>query len=161
MKHNFSSLFPKPGREEIKREKSNSSKDVMESDIVGKHCILELYGCDQSKLNDETFVRQSVISASQIAGATLLKLIIHTFDPQGVTCLALLAESHMSIHTWPESRYAAIDVFTCGTQTVPENACKFLAKEFCANKYSLKSFSRQTEVQIRSSKRNPKLLLSN
>ena len=161
MKQNLSCLAPNPGWGEIKREKSSCSKDVMQADIVGKHCILELYGCNKSKLNDEAFVRQSVISASEIAGATLLKLIIHTFDPQGVTCLALLAESHMSIHTWPESRYAAIDVFTCGNKTVPENACKFLAKEFCAKKYSLKSFSRQTEVQIRSSKRDPKVILSN
>ena len=79
MKHNFSSLFPKPGREEIKREKSNSSKDVMESDIVGKHCILELYGCNQFKLNDEAFVRMNLSLASKIAGAKLLNLITHKF----------------------------------------------------------------------------------
>ena len=50
--------------------------------------------------------------------------IHHRFEPQGVTGLALLAESHISIHTWPESGYAAVDVFTCGDHTMPENACQ-------------------------------------
>ena len=155
MKQNLSCLHPNPGWPKIKREKSVGSKDAMQAEMVGKHCILELYGCEQSKLNDEAFVRTSVNSASKIAGATLLNMITHTFEPQGVTGLALLAESHISIHTWPESKYAAIDVFTCGEQTMPEKACKFLAKEFCAEKYSLESFSRQTKVKSESSKRNP------
>ncbi len=155
MKEILSCLHPNPGWRKKNIEKSINSEDVMHGDIVGKHCILELYGCDQSKLDDEAFVRTSVTSASKIAGATLLNMITHRFEPQGVTGLALLAESHISVHTWPESRYAAIDVFTCGDQTMPEKACELLAKEFCAEKFSLKSFARQTEVKIESSKRNP------
>ena len=161
MKPNLSYLHPNPGWKQIKEEKSSSSKNDMQADIVGKHCILELYGCDQTKLNDEAFMRTIVTSASKVAGATLLNMITHKFEPQGVTGLALLAESHISVHTWPESRYAAIDVFTCGKQTIPEKACQLLAKDFCATKYSLRSFSRQTEIPLDSIKRDPKLIASN
>ena len=160
MKPNLSHLHPNPGWKQMKKEQIISSKDDMQADIVGKHCILELYECDQIRLNDEAFVRTIVTSASKIAGATLLNMITHKFEPQGVTGLALLAESHISVHTWPESGYAAIDVFTCGKQTIPEKACQLLAKEFCAKKYSLRSFSRQTEIQLDSTKRDPKLIAS-
>ena len=72
------------------------------SDTVGTHCIIELYNCDSAKLDDEAFLRTAITSAAKRAGATLLNLITHRFEPQGVTGLALLAESHISIHTWPE-----------------------------------------------------------
>ena len=153
----LSDLHPNPGWAQIKEEKSISSKDDMQAEIVGKHCILELYDCDQIKLNDEAFVRTIVTSASKIAGATLLNMITHRFEPQGVTGLALLAESHISVHTWPESKYAAIDVFTCGPNTMPEKACQFLAQEFCSDNYSLKSFSRKTEIKLEATKRDPLL----
>nr|Q7V9U7.2 RecName: Full=S-adenosylmethionine decarboxylase proenzyme; Short=AdoMetDC; Short=SAMDC; Contains: RecName: Full=S-adenosylmethionine decarboxylase beta chain; Contains: RecName: Full=S-adenosylmethionine decarboxylase alpha chain; Flags: Precursor [Prochlorococcus marinus subsp. marinus str. CCMP1375] len=123
--------------------------------MVGKHCILELYGCDQYKLNDEAFVRTSLTAASKIAGAKLLNMITHRFQPQGITGLALLAESHISIHTWPESRYAAIDVFTCGNQTMPEKACNLLAREFGAKSNLLKSFIRDTPHHMEDLTRNP------
>jgi S-adenosylmethionine/arginine decarboxylase-like enzyme len=60
--------------------------------MVGKHCILELYNCDAAKLDDEAFLRNAITTAAKRAGATLLNLITHRFDPQGVTGLALLAE---------------------------------------------------------------------
>ena len=73
------------------------------TDTVGKHCILELYSCDCAKLDDEDFVRSALSNAALRAGATLLNLISHHFQPHGVTGLALLAESHISFHSWPES----------------------------------------------------------
>ncbi len=142
-------------------EQSIATKNFKQTDIVGKHCILELYECDPLKLNDENFIKTIVISAAEIAGATLLQMIIHSFEPKGVTGLALLAESHISIHTWPESKYAAVDVFTCGEQTVPEKACQYLVKELSATKYSLRSFSRQTDIRFMSSKRDPIVMVPN
>ncbi len=123
--------------------------------MVGKHCILELYGCDQNKLNDEAFLRTSITSAAKFAGATLLNLITHPFEPQGITGLALLAESHISIHTWPESGYAAVDVFTCGDHTMPERACKFLCNELSAQEHSLKTLKRETLSKLTKSIREP------
>ena len=65
-----------------------------------------------------------------------------------MTGLALLAESHLSIHTWPESGYAAVDVFTCGDHTMPERACEELIDALEAKRQSLRSFERQTPLAI-------------
>jgi S-adenosylmethionine decarboxylase len=131
--------------------------DATSSDTVGKHCILELYACDSSRLDDEAFLRDTITTAAKRAGATLLNLITHRFEPQGVTGLALLAESHISIHTWPESGYAAVDVFTCGDHTMPERACAVLAAELGASSHKLTSFRRETPAAIAGSEREPAL----
>ena len=128
------------------------------SDTVGKHCILELYACDSARLDDEAFLRDTITTAAKRAGATLLNLITHRFEPQGVTGLALLAESHISIHTWPESGYAAVDVFTCGDHTMPERACAVLAAELGAASHKLTSFRRETPAAIAGSEREPALM---
>lgn len=128
------------------------------TDMVGKHCILELYNCDSSRLDDEAFLRSAITSAAKRAGATLLNLITHRFEPQGVTGLALLAESHISIHTWPESGYAAVDVFTCGDHTMPEKACAVLSEELGSTRQSLRSFRRRTPSAIADSQREPVLI---
>ncbi|MFM8543765.1 MAG: adenosylmethionine decarboxylase, partial [Vulcanococcus sp.] len=105
----------------------------------------------------EAFLRNAITSAAKRAGATLLNLITHRFDPQGVTGLALLAESHISIHTWPESGYAAVDVFTCGDHTMPERACIVLSEELDAGNYKLKSFRRETPSSVAGAEREPAL----
>jgi S-adenosylmethionine decarboxylase len=116
---------------------------------------LELYQCDQVKLNDEAFIRTTITSSAKIAGATLINLVTHSFKPQGVTGLALLAESHISIHTWPEIGYAAIDVFTCGDHTMPEKACKLLFKDFLAKHFSFKNIEREIPPGIQTLHREP------
>ena len=99
---------------------------------AGIHCILELFGCPYELLNDEIFVRNSLQEASKKSLSTLLKLSSHKFHPQGVTAVGLLAESHLSIHTWPEHHYAAIDIFTCGQDANPQPACDYFIKRFAA-----------------------------
>jgi S-adenosylmethionine decarboxylase len=74
-----------------------------------------------------------------------------------VTGLALLAESHISIHTWPESGYAAVDVFTCGDHTMPERACEVLVEELGALRHKLTSFRRETPGSIAATPREPEL----
>ncbi len=157
MKKSLSYLHPNPGWKKLNQENLITTPNVNLEDIVGKHCILELYGCDSAKLNDEAFVRTSVTSASKIAGAKLLNMITHRFDPQGITGLALLAESHISIHTWPESKYAAIDVFTCGEKTMPQKACELLAKQFESTSHVLNSFIRKTPIRLEDKTRSPKV----
>lgn len=132
---------------------SNSNTSII--DTVGKHCILELYDCDCARLDDEDFLRSAISNAALRAGASLLQLISHRFLPHGVTGLALLAESHISIHTWPESGYAAVDVFTCGDHTMPETACRVLVDEFGALSHKLRSFRRQTPGMIGTEVRHP------
>ena len=108
----------------------------------GKHFLLELYRCDYEKLNDESFLRCTLNRAAKLAKATVLNMISNKFEPQGVTAIALLAESHISIHTWPESNYSAIDIFTCGQNMSPEIASRYLIEALRAEEYSLRVIER-------------------
>ena len=106
------------------------------------HLLLELYGCDYEKLNDESFLRCSLNRAAKFAKATVLNLISNKFEPQGVTAIALLAESHISNHTWPESKYSAVDIFTCGQNMKPELASKYLIDTLKAEEHFLRIIKR-------------------
>ena len=103
-----------------------------------KHLLLELYRCDCEKLNDESFLRCSLNRAAKLANATVLNLISNKFEPHGVTAIALLAESHISIHTWPESNYSAVDIFTCGKNMMPELASQYIIESLMAKEHSLR-----------------------
>tara|TARA_A100001388_G_scaffold256440_1_gene221567 strand:+ start:78 stop:512 length:435 start_codon:yes stop_codon:yes gene_type:complete len=107
-----------------------------------KHLLLELYKCDFEKLNDESFLRCSLNRAAKLAKATVLNLISNKFEPQGVTAIALLAESHISIHTWPESNYSAVDIFTCGKNMLPELAGQYLIEALKAEEHFLRILDR-------------------
>ena len=107
-----------------------------------KHLLLELYRCDYEKLNDESFLRCTLNRAAKFANATVLNLISNKFEPQGVTAIALLAESHISIHTWPESNYSAVDIFTCGHNMLPELASQYLTEALKAKEHYLRIIER-------------------
>jgi S-adenosylmethionine decarboxylase len=109
---------------------------------IGSHCILELHGCPHDILDNETLVRKAIVTASEKALSTLLHLSSHRFEPQGVTAVGLLAESHISIHTWPELGYAACDIFTCGESARPTEACDYLAAVLQADSQSLQVLAR-------------------
>ncbi|MCM1983113.1 adenosylmethionine decarboxylase [Lyngbya confervoides] len=109
---------------------------------VGRHCILELYECPKHLLDDQPFIQTTLRKAALIAKSTLLGELSHKFDPQGVTALVLLAESHISIHTWPEAGYAAVDVFTCGEHTLPEEASEYIALALESGRHSLSTLPR-------------------
>ena len=89
---------------------------------------------------------QPLKEAAERAGGTVLDVTSHKFTPQGVTALALLSESHISIHTWPEHGYSAVDVFTCGSHTNPQLACDFLKKSLECTGESVKVLERGTAV---------------
>ncbi|NCJ06148.1 adenosylmethionine decarboxylase [Synechococcales cyanobacterium C] len=118
---------------------------------VGTHCILELYDCPAAQLNDADLIKHSLREAAKKANATLLNEVMHQFEPQGITALALLSESHISIHTWPENGYAAVDVFTCGQHTDPEMACLYLVRAMQAGTYAVRKLPRQSETPLTSS----------
>ena len=113
-----------------------------------KHLLLELYKCDFEKLNDESFLRCTLNKAAKLAKATVLNLISNKFEPQGVTAIALLAESHISIHTWPESNYSAVDIFTCGQNMLPELASQFLIEALKAEEHSLRVIERNPPSSV-------------
>ena len=113
-----------------------------------KHLLLELYKCDFEKLNDESFLRCSLNRAAKLAKATVLNLISNKFEPQGVTAIALLAESHISIHTWPESNYSAVDIFTCGHNMLPELASQYLIEALNAEEHFLRVIDRDPPTEV-------------
>ena len=113
-----------------------------------KHLLLELYKCDFEKLNDESFLRCTLNKAAKLAKATVLNMISNKFEPQGVTAIALLAESHISIHTWPESYYSAVDIFTCGQNMFPERASKYLIDTLEAEEHFLRVIERNPPATV-------------
>jgi S-adenosylmethionine decarboxylase len=82
--------------------------------ILGHHTLIELHGCDAGKLRDATAVRALMLEAVNQSGGTYVTDVFHHFSPHGVSGVIVIAESHVTIHTWPEHGYAAADVFTCG-----------------------------------------------
>lgn len=96
---------------------------------LGQHVIIELWGCNDA-INDAATVERAMLDAVQAANATLLSINVHQFSPQGVTGVAVLTESHLSIHSWPEYGYLAADVFTCGNTTQPVAAAEVLCQYF-------------------------------
>ena len=126
----------------------NSVSDEQKLSHQSKHLLLELYRCDCEKLNDESFLRCILNRAAKLANATVLNLISNKFEPQGVTAIALLAESHISIHTWPESNYSAVDIFTCGQNMMPERASQYLIEVLKAEEHSLRVIERNPPVAV-------------
>ena len=87
----------------------------------GRHLLVEYTGCDVDVLDDLKRIEALMKEAARVAGATVVNSVFHAFAPHGVTGVGVVEESHLSIHTWPEAAYAAVDFFTCG-DCVPEAA---------------------------------------
>ena len=104
---------------------------------LGKHLLLELKGCDKEVLNDVGFLREALLAAAGEAGATVLGESFHQFNPQGVSGVVMIAESHLVIHTWPEYGYAAADIFTCGNSVRPEKAAEIIVRKLGSKDHSI------------------------
>lgn len=108
----------------------------------GQHVLADLHGIDPNQLNDSSTVEQLLLKSAQAAGATILSSHFHTFGSnRGVTGIVLLAESHISIHTWPEFGFAAVDIFMCGNSQ-PQRALDVLQIAFAASTSSVKTIAR-------------------
>ncbi len=80
----------------------------------GRHLVIDYRDCDVPRLRDETRLIQALKRAAHAAGATVMSTHSHRFEDQGITAIVILAESHISIHTWPAAAYAGVDIYTCG-----------------------------------------------
>ena len=94
--------------------------------ILGRHLIAEYVDCAPGKLDDLAFLERCLLEAVRRSGATMVKSTFHRYAPQGVSGVVVIAESHMSVHTWPEYNYAAVDFFTCGQSVDPYRANEYL-----------------------------------
>jgi S-adenosylmethionine decarboxylase len=99
---------------------------------LGRQILSELTFCDPTAIDDEALLRRLLAHAAEESGATLLSIHIHRFQPHGLSGVAILAESHFAVHTWPEMSYVAVDVFTCGDHVDPAKAVRVLEEGFGA-----------------------------
>ncbi len=97
---------------------------------LGTHLLVELRECNPEILKDLERVKNALVSAAMEAKATIVDISFHEFNPFGISGMVVIAESHLSIHTWPEYSYAAVDIFTCGDIIKPEVAASFLIEHF-------------------------------
>jgi spermidine synthase len=114
----------------------------MHRPFAGRHVLAELVGVDPGFLDDETAVCGALRASLTEAGATVLSTHAERFQPHGVTVVAVLAESHASVHTWPEHRSAFVDVFTCGDSADPARATELLAHRLGAEQVRLRTVDR-------------------
>jgi len=96
--------------------------------VLGTHLLLELKDCNPQLLDNLDYIRDSLVKTAEDIGAHIVGESFHQFSPQGVTGILSIAESHISIHTWPEHGYAAADIFTCGSSDMPSRAAELLIK---------------------------------
>ena len=122
---------------------------------LGRHILVEFSGCNAEVLNDVTIIEKSMVEAAQIAGATVINSSFHHFSPWGVSGVVVIQESHLAIHTWPEYKYAAVDLFTCGDSVDPWVSFEHLKKAFQAN-YSALEMNRGSLNIIQKSDFKPK-----
>ena len=116
--------------------------DLKHHAACGSQVILDLYECETAHLDDLPWVKTTLVNAARAAGATIVQTVFHKFAPWGISGVVVIAESHLAIHIWPEERYAAIDVFTCGDNVLIDVACAFLKREFRARRAVQRRFKR-------------------
>jgi len=112
---------------------------------LGRHLLVEMWDCD-SRIDDVETIGRAIDEAVVAIGATLVQSHVHRYSPQGVTGLAVLAESHLSLHSWPEYGYLAADVFTCGTLTIPRRAVAVFEEIFAPGRIEVQEIERGVQV---------------
>jgi len=109
---------------------------------LGRHLLIELFDCDPDVINNLEAVKGALVEAAKRAQATIVDVVFHEFNPFGISGVVVIAESHLSIHTWPEYRYAAVDIFSCGDVLQPEIAASYLVEQFAAERTSIVEMQR-------------------
>lgn len=119
-----------------------------EYDTVGTHIVCDLWGVDFDLLNDEIMATHKMVTYAILSGAKVLEVSCKKFEPNGYTILLTLAESHFSIHTYPEKGFAALDCYTCGDTVVPRIAIDGMINYLTPVEVSLKELSRGSKSGI-------------
>ncbi|TAD95632.1 MAG: adenosylmethionine decarboxylase [Bacteroidetes bacterium] len=110
--------------------------------FLGNHILAEYHVCNAKLLNDSDFLEKTLLESAKKAGANVISSHFHAFSPVGITGIVLIAESHFSIHTWPEHQYAAVDFFTCSPKMNFQIAYDWLANALESEKHFFKSILR-------------------
>ncbi|OPA80325.1 S-adenosylmethionine decarboxylase proenzyme [Paenibacillus selenitireducens] len=121
----------------------------MEYSTFGRHVAVDTWGVDFELLNNAEFLQAQMVEAAEASGATVLSVQSKQFEPQGATVLVMLSESHLSIHTYPERGFAAIDCYTCGETVDPQVAIDYLVSVLKPDKTYAKKLVRGIgELQV-------------
>ena len=96
---------------------------------LGTHLLVELKDCNSKLLNDIKKIEEILVNAAKEAKATIIESRFHKFSPFGISGVVVIAESHLTIHTWPEYGYAAVDIFTCGETLQPSVAANYVIQK--------------------------------
>ena len=123
---------------------------------LGSQVVLDLYECETEHLDDLPWVRETLVNAALAAGATIVQTVFHQFSPWGISGVVVIAESHLAIHIWPENRYVAVDVFTCGENVRMDVASAYLEREFRARHAVQRRFSRGERAAPRTKASKPR-----
>lgn len=104
---------------------------------LGRHILAEFAECNKQLLNDTDAIRTILTEAARQSGATIVETVFHEYNPHGLSGVIVIAESHISIHTWPEYGYASVDFFTCGERVDPWKGCQYLEEKLeCKSLYT-------------------------
>ena len=114
-------------------------------DTVGHHYIVEGSGCNPDVISHVERVEQVLVRAAEVADVQIWSISFHRFRPMGVSGVVVISESHLSVHTWPEVGYVALDIFTCGDRAKPEAAVQHALKEFGATNMHITEVTRGLE----------------
>src|SRR5437899_6544536 len=114
---------------------------------LGRHLLLEMFDCDPDAINSLEAVKGALVEAAKRAQATIVDVVFHEFNPFGISGVVVIAESHLAIHTWPEYRYAAVDVFSCGESLQPQLAVDYLVEQLGAARASVVELQRGVFLQ--------------
>ena len=106
----------------------------LELSALGRHVLIEFYGCPKNIIEDNKLIEKLMNEAADYSGATIVESCFHHFNPYGVSGAVIIAESHLTIHTWPEYGFASVDVYTCGDSVSPWKAADYLAEKLQSKK---------------------------
>jgi len=121
----------------------------MKIEQLGRHILVEFYNCNKEILNDHRMIEKHMKQAALEANATIVQSIFHLFNPWGVSGAVVISESHLTIHTWPEYGYAAVDLFTCGDEVNPWDAFNYLSEKLQAGRVETTEVPRGIGEKIR------------
>ena len=110
--------------------RSRGKKEAILENWLGRQLIIEFNDCNRKTINDIDAVEKHLLEAVRLSGATVIEPFFHRFPPGGVSGIVVVAESHFSIHTWPEIGYAALDIFTCSETVDDQKALDYLKARF-------------------------------
>ncbi|WP_054836372.1 adenosylmethionine decarboxylase [Metallosphaera hakonensis] len=112
--------------------------------VIGKEVFGNLYDCDTEILKDSERLKQIAIEATKEGNMTLLDVKAWKIG-DGVSVVAIVLESHVTIHTWPEHSFATVDVYSCGSHTNPRRAFEYIVRELKAKRFNIKEADRSSE----------------